>query len=246
MAISQRVSLEADERTDTRKKIKVAARALFAERGVEAVTVREIVAAAGAKNGGSLNYYFKSKDGLILELIDEIFSDLSIAWLEGISDLDKRGGPKSVRDVVDVIVRRATPDIYTDPSPTVSRFLASAIFTRRKQLTDHLDQMDLVVFNRLLVIIAKLRSDIPEPLMRQRFVFFAWYLLSIQAALEAWRASRNRIDVWMDVDPLHNLVDTATALLEADTSLSFPEINDAAGALPVGRRRKATQEVAES
>lgn len=65
-----------NERTDTRHNIKVAARRLFAEHGLEAVTVRQIVAAAGAKNGGSLNYYFKSKEGLILELINEIFNDL--------------------------------------------------------------------------------------------------------------------------------------------------------------------------
>lgn len=76
-----------DERTDTRKNIKVAARRLFAEHGLEAVTVREIVAAAGAKNGGSLNYYFKSKEGLVLELINEIFNDLSVVWFERISEL---------------------------------------------------------------------------------------------------------------------------------------------------------------
>lgn len=77
MATTSIAGQDQEDRTDTRRNIKVAARKLFAERGLEAVTVREIVAAAGAKNGGSLNYYFKSKEGLILELINEIFGDLS-------------------------------------------------------------------------------------------------------------------------------------------------------------------------
>lgn len=173
-----------EERTDTRRNIKVAARRLFAERGVEAVTVREIVAAAGAKNGGSLNYYFKSKEGLILELINEIFSDLSVVWFERISELDRKGGPTSVREVVDVIVRGPRPENYSDPSPTANRFLASVLFVRRKEIATYLDRMNFLVFRRLLQMISNLCQHIPEPVLRQRLVFFAWYILSVEAARE--------------------------------------------------------------
>lgn len=206
-----------EERPDTRKNIKVAARRLFAEHGVEAVTVREIVAAAGAKNGGSLNYYFKSKEGLVLELINEIFNDLGVVWLERISELDRRGGPSSVREVVDIIVRAPQTDAYTDPSPTAHRFLASVLFVRRREVSSYLDQMNFLVFRRLLQMINGLCGHIPKPVMRQRLIFFAWYVLSVQAAYEAWRASRRRSDVWTQTDPLLNLVETATALIEAGT-----------------------------
>ncbi|MEO5597110.1 MAG: helix-turn-helix domain-containing protein [Novosphingobium sp.] len=218
MANSLRTDRYEEDRTDTRTKIKVAARKLFAERGLEAVTVREIVAAAGAKNGGSLNYYFKSKEGLVSELISEIFKDSSRAWLECLSELDKRGGPTSVRDIVDIIVRAPNADAYTDPSPTAHRFLAGVLFMRRKELTSYLEQMNFLVFNRMLQLIVELRSDIPESVMRQRLIFFAWYVLSVQAAYEAWRASKKRSDVWRQPDPLLHLVDTATALLETGNS----------------------------
>lgn len=206
---------QAHGRTDTRTNIKVAARALFAEHGLEAVTVRQIVAAAGAKNGGSLNYYFKSKEGLVQELINDIFSDLSLVWLERLSDLDKKGGPTCIRDIVDIIVRAPNSEAYSDPTPTANRFLASILFLRRKELSVYLEKMNFLVFRRMLQLIYNLRSDIPEPVMRQRLIFFAWYVQSVQAALETWRASRKRSDVWTDVDPLLNLVETATALLEA-------------------------------
>ncbi|MEP6869823.1 MAG: hypothetical protein ABJA20_15050, partial [Novosphingobium sp.] len=70
----------------------------------------------------------------------------------------------------------------------------------------------------MLQLIVELRSDIPESVMRQRLIFFAWYVLSVQAAYEAWRASKKRSDVWRQPDPLLHLVDTATALLETGNS----------------------------
>lgn len=215
MAASSTAAQDQDDRTDTRRNIKVAARRLFAERGLEAVTVREIVAAAGAKNGGSLNYYFKSKEGLILELINEIFSDLSRVWLEQLSELDKRGGAKSVRDIVDIIVRGHNTESISDPSPTMNRFIAGVLYIRRKELTDYLDQMNLLVYKHLLQKIVELRPGIPEPVMQQRLVFFSWYVVAVQASHETWRASRKRGDLWTQPDPLVHLVDTATALIEA-------------------------------
>lgn len=224
MPVARRTSKDTEERADTRRNIKVAARRLFAERGLEAVTVREIVAAAGAKNGGSLNYYFKSKEGLIFELITEIFSDLSVVWLERISALDRKGGPETVREIVDIIVRAPNADAYSDPAPTAHRFLASVLFVRRKELSNYLDRMNFLVFRRLLEMINSLCTHVPEPVMRQRLIFFAWYVLSVQAAHEAWRASRKRSDVWTQTDPLLNLVDTATALLEAGSPAESGEV----------------------
>lgn len=220
-----------DERTDTRRNIKVAARRLFAERGVEAVTVREIVAAAGAKNGGSLNYYFKSKEGLILELINEIFNDLSVVWFERISELDRKGGPTSVREVVDIIVRGPRPENYSDPAPTANRFLASVLFVRRKEISSYLDRMNFLVYRRLLQLISNLCKHVPEEVLRQRLVFFAWYVLSVEAAREGWIASRRRSEVWTGTDPQLNLVETATALIEAGPPPS-------AGSSPTSKRRQ--------
>src|SRR5271156_2807444 len=94
---------------DTRSRLKIAAMRLFAERGVEAVTVRDIVAASEAKNAGSLNYYFNSKEELIAELLTDIFRVSNEDWLDGLSALQLRGGPKSVRDVIHIVVHAPTP-----------------------------------------------------------------------------------------------------------------------------------------
>lgn len=199
----------------TRDRIKVSARRLFAERGVEAVTVREIVAASGAKNGGSLNYYFKSKEGLILELLAEIFRESSDGWLIGLSQLEKQGGPTCVRDVVEVLVRWPDTSKFSDPSPTASRFLSSLLFTRRHMVRDFLEKMNFSVFARLLGYIQNLHSDIPPVVMQQRLIYFAWYIMSSKAAFESYQASGRRNAIWTEFDPMENLIDTASALIEA-------------------------------
>ncbi|MEP7384360.1 MAG: TetR family transcriptional regulator, partial [Gemmatimonadota bacterium] len=52
----------------TRERLLQRATALFAERGFEKVTVRDIVAAAGA-NVAAVNYHFAGKLGLYTEVI---------------------------------------------------------------------------------------------------------------------------------------------------------------------------------
>ena len=54
----------------TRDKIKAAAQRLFSTHGLDGVSVRDIVKAAGARNGASLHYYFGSKEGLFVACLD--------------------------------------------------------------------------------------------------------------------------------------------------------------------------------
>lgn len=211
----ERLGTTVDDTLGTRDRIKTVARALFAERGVEAVTVREIVAAAGAKNGGSLNYYFGSKEGLITELLADLFGAASEGWLEHLSALEKSGGAKSVREVVHAIVYGGLSHRGGDTAPTATRFLASVLFTRRRMVRDLMDRHHFTVFTRLLRYIQELRPDIPPPIMRQRLLFLAWYLISVESAYEASIAERKRSAIWTETDPFMNIVETAAALIEA-------------------------------
>src|SRR6267154_1399031 len=54
---------------ETRNQIKAAAQMLFARHGVDAVTVQQIVAAAGQRNNAALHYHFGSKEELIRQMV---------------------------------------------------------------------------------------------------------------------------------------------------------------------------------
>lgn len=203
----------------TRDRIRRSARRLFAEHGVEAVSVRDIIAAAGAKNGGSLNYYFGSKDALIEDLLTEIFREMSDAWMLGLSEIDRNGGPQSVRDIVKIIIAPPVPILVIDDAPTAARFLASMLSTRREVVQELMERMHFSAFSRLLFYIQQLSENIPPEVMRQRLIFFAWYAVSVLGAYESFRAkNKNQSTVWMDYDPLANIIDTGTGLLEAEVT----------------------------
>src|ERR1700682_5091400 len=53
---------------ETRNQIKAAAQMLFARRGVDGVTVQEIVTAAGQRNNAALHYHFGTKEELIRQM----------------------------------------------------------------------------------------------------------------------------------------------------------------------------------
>ena len=236
------------EDLDTRARIKIAARKLFAERGLEAVTVREIVAEAGARNGGSLNYYFESKEGLIAELLADVLRTSSEAWSRAIVEAEKTGGLNTVRDVVAVVVYGGMHHKVDDPHPTSTRFLASVLFTRRRVVRELMNQLDYSVFVGLLATIQRLRPDIPAPVMRQRLIFLAWYLISVQSALEAFIARGNRSREWSDFDPLINIIDTAAGLVEAPISNLEDDLKrwprPLTGAKPAAARRPRTRKLA--
>lgn len=62
---------------DTKTKIMEAARILFADRGFEGTSVREIAKAAEV-NVASLNYHFSSKEKLFLEILQEGYTECAL------------------------------------------------------------------------------------------------------------------------------------------------------------------------
>jgi AcrR family transcriptional regulator len=68
---------------ETRSQIKVAAHMLFARHGIAAVTVQQIVDAAGQRNNAALYYHFRTKEELIRQMV-----------IDGTAVLDARRRPQ--------------------------------------------------------------------------------------------------------------------------------------------------------
>ncbi|NLP24801.1 MAG: TetR/AcrR family transcriptional regulator [Syntrophomonadaceae bacterium] len=64
------------KKTSTREKILAATRHLMSEKGVQATTLADISQAAGISQG-TLFYYYKSKDDLIYDIVEQHFSQLT-------------------------------------------------------------------------------------------------------------------------------------------------------------------------
>ena len=73
---------------------------LFAQRGVDGVTVQEIVNAAGQRNNAALHYHFGSKEELIRQMVVDGAAVLDGRRREMLDEMKARGGPATIRDVM--------------------------------------------------------------------------------------------------------------------------------------------------
>src|SRR5215475_7432719 len=89
---------------DTKNQIKAAAQMLFARHGVDAVTVQQIVDAAGQRNNAALHYHFGSKEELIRQMVVDGATVLDKRHREMLDEIEARGGPKSIREVMLVLM----------------------------------------------------------------------------------------------------------------------------------------------
>ncbi|RWU18827.1 hypothetical protein DM813_21110 [Pseudomonas alkylphenolica] len=83
----------------TRAKLVAIAERLFAERGIEGVSLSDINKAAGQRNKNATSYHFGSKDGLLQAILDKHVPGISARRNALLDELEQRGNP-SVRDVV--------------------------------------------------------------------------------------------------------------------------------------------------
>jgi AcrR family transcriptional regulator len=65
-----------ERRADTRERLIAAAEELFAANGIEAVSLREIVRAAGARNTTALQYHFGDRAGLVRAVLERHHLDV--------------------------------------------------------------------------------------------------------------------------------------------------------------------------
>ena len=75
---------------------------LFAERGVDAVTVRDIVMAAEQRNSSAVQYHFGNKAGLLQAILDQHQARLDARRAQMLDDLDERPGLDAL---IEVLVR---------------------------------------------------------------------------------------------------------------------------------------------
>ncbi len=87
------------------KKILDAAAALFLKRGFEAATLRAISARAGV-NLGAIYYYFKSKDQILVEILERGAASITEAVYQSIGPrLDSEPADALIRDAIRLHVR---------------------------------------------------------------------------------------------------------------------------------------------
>lgn len=205
-------------RSDAAEHLKAVALKLFAERGIDGVTVRQIAEAAGQKNHAAVGYYFGSKEELVRELIVDgarLIDDQRNRWLD---TAEARGGPRSVLEVVEGLVRTS---LNPDPPPwgeCYNRFVVVLGLSHRALFMDALEGRWNSGYLRCFEHIRRLKPGVSRQLLNQRLLFMGAALGGILASRESELADQSRPHpMWSSDTTLTRISCALAAMLEWDT-----------------------------
>jgi AcrR family transcriptional regulator len=136
---------------ETRERVLEVAERLFAERGLDAVSIRDIIAGAGA-NLGAINYHFGTKDRLIEAVFERRLVPSAQEQLRALAAVERAAGdhPPKLEAVLEAIFRPVVEETMdpkrggatfgklmarslVDPNPVMERVMQShlaAVFKR--------------------------------------------------------------------------------------------------------------------
>ncbi|WFR72372.1 helix-turn-helix domain containing protein [Prescottella defluvii] len=83
--------------------IEVAER-MFAEHGIDGVSMRDVAAAAGQKNNSAVQYHFGGREGLVLEVFRRRMREINTTRVAFLERLDEDGRGHDVRGLVEAVV----------------------------------------------------------------------------------------------------------------------------------------------
>ena len=89
---------------ETRELILDAAERLYAERGLNGVSLREITEAAGQRNNAAVHYHFGGRDGLVRALFEHRYIRLEQRRAAMLAELDAAGRGDELEGLVRVLV----------------------------------------------------------------------------------------------------------------------------------------------
>jgi len=202
-------------RSDAARHLKQIACRLFAERGVDGVTVREIAEAAGQKNHAAVGYHFGSKEALIRELVLD-GAMLIDARRNAMLDALERRQRVTVRGVCEVLIRTSIELEGSGLEDSYNRFVVMLSMTHRDVLMAALDGRWNSGYTRCLDHLRSLAPDMSAARKTERLVFLGAYLGSVLSGREAALADDSREHpTWGSPEALDNFATTMAAIIEA-------------------------------
>ena len=161
--------------TATRERVIEAAERLFAERGLDAVSIRDIIAAAGA-NLGAINYHFGTKDRLIEAVFERRLVPSAQEQLRALAAVEKAAGdrPPKLEAVLEAIFRPVVEEAM-DPKrggATFGKLMA-------RSLVDPNPVMERVMHSHFATVIKRFDSALMRamPSLAPGDVFWRMHLL---------------------------------------------------------------------
>jgi len=203
----------------TRQQLILAAERLFAESGIDGVSLRQINVAAGQKNSSAAHYHFGSKDALILSIYQHRMEHVNERRIATLKQIESAGHADEVRPLVDAIVHPIVDEIDADDSGrNYIRFMAQAIGHPQLDLIALWKQEHSGGLARALELLRAALPNVPDPVFGQRFgLSFEQIVHSLADREKLRRSAKNTFEVDSALF-VNNLIDCISGAMSAPVS----------------------------
>jgi AcrR family transcriptional regulator len=204
--------------------IVLTAERLFAERGIDGVSLRQINSAAGLKNNAATHYHFGGKEGLTRAIVEYRAEGINKRRQQLLDGLGATPGKDGLRGLVQALVLPMAEHLTSNPDGSFYfRFVIQAVdnnFSGAKEKIMHWHGGHYEQIRRQL---RAFLGDLPEEIFTQRFGLMLTLVVNSIAAWEreippgstrgATTAFASRTSLFAD-----NLIDATCGLLTAPIS----------------------------
>jgi AcrR family transcriptional regulator len=147
------------------------AEGLFARRGIEGVSLRQVGALAGQRNTSAALYHFGSKQALVMAVFDRRLAEMDARREALLAQLDAAGRGADPHALVEALV---SPFAHTlAKHPDYARFVRELFAhpTWQRRVFDQLERAETIGGRVMLELISRLRASVglPRAAFRRRF-----------------------------------------------------------------------------
>ncbi|WP_418320090.1 TetR/AcrR family transcriptional regulator [Piscinibacter sakaiensis] len=215
----------AGSRSEGSERLLETAERLFAERGIDAVSMREIAREAGQRNNSALHYHFGTKEALVRAVLQLGMREVDILRNDYVSRLLAGQRQGEVRALVEALVWPLASKLMTRKGNTYNRFLAAVQLHPDIELSapaaDDIDRG----FRRVYEFLGPALPHVPESLLRQRYLSAINFLFFSLADFERVSARRGRQNRGFDMRrAIENLIDMLAGALAAPVSTQVQQL----------------------
>ncbi len=188
-----------------------AAEQIVAERGIPALTLKDVQIAAGQSNKSAAKYHFGSREGLIEAVVEARGSAVNTRRQALLEEMEAHGTPLTARQAVEAMVWPLASETLSRPGSRYARFLVQALFD--PALADLIKQnLSSESYRRVLQLMGDACSAPPE-IAKWRALNVVVFSIAVLAAHEnSDRTSDQRTATVTD------LIDSCVAILETSPS----------------------------
>ncbi len=158
-----------EQLTDTAIQILDTAERLFAQNGIDKVSIREIVRISGQSNLSAAHYHFGSREALIGTLLARRIRSINVIRHQRMDELVASGSDKSVYAVASTSVM-VLGDVVRTMSwgPDYVRVVAQALFVHNRDVWRYLDPDTMSGHTRVRHMLRQVLPDLPIRVFKDR------------------------------------------------------------------------------